>query len=98
MTNDRTSTAKHSSLQLRVRGTAVTVYGCVGLRSGYARVTVDGSIKATLNLYRTSSSCGKLAMVALTSGTQHTVGFLPTGTKVAKSKSTEVRFDRFLVS
>ena len=98
LTNDKRTTAKRSQLQLRARGTAVTVYACFGPRSGYARIAVNGSVKKTLSLYRASSSCGKLATIPLSSGSQQTIAFLPTGTKVAKSKSTEVRFDRFVIS
>lgn len=93
--SDKTSTSKRSYVQARVRSNTVSVYACMGPSSGYARIYVDGSVKRTVNLYKSYSKCGKVATVALGSGSQHTVRFAPTGTKTKKAKSAQVRFDGF---
>lgn len=95
--NDKKSTSKKSYVETRVRGRSVAVYACVGPRSGYARISVDGSTQAKVNLHRKASRCDvRVKTVALNASKQHTVRFTAIGKKVKKSKSAEVRFDRII--
>lgn len=96
--NDKAKTAKRSNVSAQVRGSKVYIYGCYGKSSGKARIYVDGKTRATIDLYRTYSKCGKVATVSLTSGSVHTVKFAPLGSKRKKAKSSSVRFDGFVVA
>ena len=62
-------------------GTGVRVYGCRGPSGGKLELRVDGVLKATVDTYRSYSSCGTLAEVGgLRAGT-HTVQVKVLGTR-----------------
>ena len=62
------------------------------------RTVRHGQLKATINLYKSYSQCGRVAVVTINPLIQHNIRFAPLGTKVKQSKSTQVRFDSFSVS
>ena len=74
-------------------GTGVRVYGCRGPSGGKLELRVDGVVKATVDTYRSYSSCGTLAEVTgLRAGT-HSVQVKVLGTRSSASKGTGVGLD-----
>ncbi|RJK96766.1 hypothetical protein D5H78_05700 [Vallicoccus soli] len=74
-----------SYAQARFRGTGVDVLACRGPRAGVLRVLLDGRTAATVDLYQSYSSCGRVwRSPAMTDG-PHAVRLQPTGTRNARS-------------
>jgi len=84
---------------MRFRGTSVTVRVCKTTSSGKAGIYVDGKLKATVDLYATSTACNATAYTAsgLTNSV-HTVKVLATGTRRTGAKGYYVNVDGFVVS
>ena len=84
--------------RLVFRGTDVKVYGTKSTSSGKANVYIDGSKKATINLYSSSTKYRALVFDSPTlSNAVHTIEIRLTGTKSKASKGTSVGIDRFLL-
>jgi len=98
LSDDKKSTSRRSYVQTSVRGSKLKVYACKTRAAGKAGLYVDGKLVKRLNLYKKSSTCGKVATISLASGSAHTVRFAALGTKVKKATRTKVRFDGFVVS
>ncbi len=69
-----------------------------GASRGIARVYVDGVLKATLDLYATSTGAARLVwQTTFTTSASHKIKLVVTGTKNAKSSSARIDLDAFVV-
>ena len=75
-------------------GTGVLLTGCVGPHNGLLRILVDGTLKSSLDTFRSFSGCGiRLARVAGLAKGPHAISIQVTGTKRTASKGTAVSVD-----
>lgn len=98
LSNDNKATSARSYVQASLQGTKLYVYACKGTTSGKAGLYVDGALVATLDLYNSYTTCGRIATITLGSASAHSVRFAPLGIRNARSTSTAVRFDGFVVA
>ena len=86
----RRASAAGATATVSTSGTGVRVYGCRGPSGGRFELRVDGVARATVDTYRSYSSCGTLGEVTgLRAGT-HTVQVKVLGTRTSASGGTGV--------
>jgi hypothetical protein len=78
------------------RGTGIDWYAVFGSYSGKAAVYIDGSLKTTVDLYRSTNVDAKVTFSHLTDAL-HTVKILVLGTKQTASKGSIVSVDKWSV-
>ena len=93
------STSANSSVEFKFNGTSFTWYGTKAASRGIAKIYIDGSLVDTVDTYSTSTSFKTPLYKSntLASGT-HTVKIVVTGTKNSLSSSTQVDFDKIVIS
>jgi hypothetical protein len=86
------------TLSFQFKGTGISWYGTKGPASGKAYVYIDGSKKATIDLYRSSTAYRqKLWTSATLSNAVHTIKIVVVGSKRSTAKGYDVSFDSFTV-
>jgi hypothetical protein len=86
------------ALTFQFKGTGISWYGTKGTSYGKASVYIDGSKKATVDLYRSSTAYKqKLWTSATLSNGLHTIKIVLTGTRRSAAKGYDVSFDYFAI-
>lgn len=84
-------------VQGTMRGTQVSLYACKSPSSGVATLVVDGTTRATIDLYRSYSGCGWVAIARDLLDTVHDVRVTWTGTARSTSTGRTVGVDALTV-
>ncbi|HEY3414852.1 MAG TPA: Ig-like domain-containing protein [Armatimonadota bacterium] len=86
------------ALSFQFKGTAISWYGTKGAASGKAYVYIDGSRKATIDLYRSATAYKqRLWTSAPLSNAVHTIKIVVVGSKRSTAKGYDVSFDSFAI-
>ena len=86
------------ALSFQSTGTAIRWYGPKGTSSGKAKVYIDGSKKATIELYRSGTEYKQRLWTSTTlSNSIHTIKIVVVGSKRSTAKGYDVSFDSFAI-
>ncbi len=91
----RVASASGATATTTTSGTGVRVHGCRGPSGGQFQLRVDGVVRATVDTYRSYSSCGTLAEVTRLKAGTHTVQVRVLGTRTKASSGTRIGLDGF---
>ncbi len=99
LTNHLSATGRSGpALSFQFKGTGISWYGTKGPSYGKAYVYVDGSRKATVDLYRSGTAYRQRLWTSATlSNAVHTLRVLVVGTRRTGSKGYDVSFDYFSI-
>ena len=91
------ATTAPASVKRSVNGKSVAIVSGIGPDRGKARISVDGAIVATVDLYAAAAKLHQVVSVVNLTPGAHTVEVKVLGTKNAASTGTRVDFDAFVV-